>query len=786
MVSSVRKNMDTLKTNKTSLILHGHFYQPPRENPRTDIIEIQGSAVPYDNWNERIWASCYRANAHSRYLLSNQIESISNNYEYISFNFGPTLLSWMVQEHPDTFEDIVTADKASIQRLGHGNAIAQGFNHTILPLDSKEDALVEIKWALDVFNRYFGRTSEGFWCPETAINPVVIDLLAQCGVKYVILSPWQCRLVEDENKKMVNLNGKPAPYHHPYILTGKTGGTLTAFFYHPSLASDISFGHLLRDADNFYKKLLYIKNQDKVDFIHTATDGEIYGHHEPYGDMALCALIRKVNQRDDFVMTNYGAYLENHPATLHAELSHGEDDKGTSWSCFHGVSRWYKDCGCRTGGEQNWNQKWRTPLRIALSNNHERIMNLFSMGVRNIFGDSLSAYQLLADFGPVAAKQIRMQAFLDELYQKHPYDKNKQGDLAKMLEGVMYSLYSFTSCGWFFSDLGGLEPKQNITYALEGLNFFQRLSNEEMLPQFLLDLQQAKCNRPTDGDGMTIAAAQWARLPGAIEASLFFYLSHCFNEKIQDNEYGFFHLENFNQGKLSFVDTFSLSSFIATIEDTSCKEPNGALTLFITVFDGNTEEKLFSRNLATADIPEKMFRQLNEIVRQKLCLFDNAQIVTLAKEISKYSSISQSCKYLSPGILDAEALGLSFTAIESIFLHNLLSQWKEMKESFFILASFVAKAKRDVDRERLSLLINQGLKQVAKGIKKAEKIEDSLAQVLYDFLRIIRKEDYILDLTEMQEAIYPFITTDCSSEVRTLGYELNFATIVEHAQDLPH
>ncbi|HKL57376.1 MAG TPA: glycoside hydrolase, partial [Sphaerochaeta sp.] len=363
------------KINKTTdLILHGHFYQPPRENPRTGIIGKQLSASPYPDWNERIYSDCYNANVHSRYLSGvRRILSMTNNYEYISFNFGPTLLSWLKRKHPDTYSLIIEADKKSVVRLGHGNAMAQSFNHTILPLCTEAEARAQIVWGLEDFSLRFGREAEGMWLPETGINGMVIDLLAEYGLKFVILSPWQCKSVENEEGKMVDLNGKSAPYGKPFILTGDTGATISAFFYHPSLAEGISFGHLLRDADNLYARLLTIKREEGQPLIQTATDGEIYGHHEPYGDMALAALIKKVHERSDFRLTNYATFLEAHPATLHATLHEGEEAKGTSWSCVHGVSRWYKDCGCHTGGDESWNQTWRTPLRQAFDNLGKKI-----------------------------------------------------------------------------------------------------------------------------------------------------------------------------------------------------------------------------------------------------------------------------------------------------------------------------------------------------------------------------------------------------------------------------
>ena len=223
---------------------------------------------------------------------------------------------------------------------------------------------------------------------------------------------------------MHELGSNPAPYKEPYILTGKRGKEITAFFYEPGLASGISFGHFLRNADTLYSSLLDIKNRDHSPLIHTATDGEIYGHHEPYGDMALAALIRKVNERDDFIFDNYGSYMAKHPATKHAELKKGEEGRGTSWSCSHGVSRWYKDCGCHTGGEEGWNQKWRTGLRNALNNLGDKIDNIFAREIDSIFKGKLSSSELLTEAGNVFCGKIEMKKFIANLSDKYDISKS--------------------------------------------------------------------------------------------------------------------------------------------------------------------------------------------------------------------------------------------------------------------------------------------------------------------------------------------------------------------------
>ncbi len=770
--------MNTKQSQPTDLIFHGHFYQPPRENPRTDIVEVQDSAAPFRDWNERIWASCYRANAHSRYLSSGQIESISNNYAHISFNFGPTLLSWMSQNHPYTREAIIQADKESVMRLGHGNAIAQGFNHTILPLDKPEDAKIEVEWGLESFRTWFGRDSEGLWCPEAAINPVVVDILAECGVKFVILSPWQCKGIEADGV-MSDLGERPAPYDEPFILTGAKGRTVSAFFYHPGLASGISFGHLLRDADNLYGQLLSIKKTDNPRLIHTATDGEIYGHHEPFGDMALCALIKKVAERGDFAMTNYGTYLSRHPATRRAELFAGEDNKGTSWSCVHGVSRWYKDCGCHTGGEEGWNQKWRLPLRTAFEGLHAKVVAMCRETTSKVFGSDVDPYEILSHFGPVAAKQMTMDAFLDGLTASHPFDEANRQDLAAMLLCYMFSMYSFTSCGWFFSDLGGIEPRQNIAYALMSASLYKEITGEAILPKFLLDMQGAKCNRPQDGNGMTIAAQEWMALSGPTQAVLFFHLAYRFGD--EGKQYGNYLLESSDGPSFLLYDRMLLTHWIAYVED---KTPvgTGPIKLIITVND-QMGKRISQQTVSNESIPRSMFIHFNKKVGFDLAMLSYEDIIRTADTMQRFGYLAGNCSYPLDPVVDMQTMGLSFNALVSIFTRYRQDNWKEVKDAFLSLARFVSRSKRSYDKDRLSMLVNFGISVIAGTLKGRENfIDDEFAGALKEFLGMVRNEGIDPEITQLQEAVYPHLCEPCSEAVRSLGYDLNFAATVEHAQ----
>jgi alpha-amylase/alpha-mannosidase (GH57 family) len=748
------------KNNRTPIILHGHFYQPPRENPLTGIIPKQLSAEPYLDWNERILNSCYAANINARYLDgSGQVISITNNFEHISFNFGPTLLSWMEENHKDIHDQIIEADKRSFQKLGHGNAIAQGFNHTILPLDNLDDARIQIRWGIQDFQSRFERMPEGMWLPETAINPNVIDLLSEEGIKFVILSPWQCKAVEDENGNTIDLNGKPAPYDRAYILTGTNGKTISAFFYHPHLAENISFGHLLRDADAFYSHFVNLKNNEQPKLIHTATDGEIYGHHEPFGDMALAAMIKKVESREEFELTNYGKFLEDHPARLHATLHKGEDERGTSWSCFHGVSRWYKDCGCSTGGPEGWNQKWRTPLRDALNRNSDRLTKIFNDRLNDIFKGKIEPYQLLTDYGIVASERMSMRGFIKSLIEKYPIAKGNESEIACLLDGMKNKYFSFTSCGWFFNDLAGIEPKQNIQYALYAINLFQKYSSTSLLSPFLKDLQLAKSNDLNEGNGLTIAQKILELTPGEVEAAIYFVMNRTFaKDKFYTNHYGRFELlsfENLEENpKLKIYDTLSLRSFsFEGIYDLN--DEGNDLKISMTVKD-DRDNNVRNYNLTNSDINPRILDSAFYWIEYSLSFVDDESIRQISKDIRNYSFLYNSSPYLPLDTNSIEIIGTVLRALRSLFITPDTLTWKEKEPSVYSLVSFIQTHGRMSEKDKLKKIFREETDDLAEKVIE-EGLNNDLIIEISQFLKFTYKVKLIIDLRNLQNIIYPYI-----------------------------
>lgn len=773
-------DMKTQQQEKTSLILHGHFYQPPRENPQTGIIGRQLSASPYPDWNERIQADCYDANSHSRYLSAfRRILSMTNNYASISFNFGPTLLSWMQKQHPQTYQLILEADRQSVARLGYGNAIAQAFNHSILPLCTKEDARNQILWGLDDFNRRFGRDAQGLWLSETAINPMVVDLLGECGVTFVILSPWQCRAISKDESSIEELHGRPAPFDRPFLLQGKSGKNINAFFYNHQLAEGISFGHYLRDADLLYDRLLSIRNTEKVQLIHTATDGEIYGHHEPYGDMALAALIKKVSDRNDFEFTNYATYLAAHPATEWAHLHEGEEAKGTSWSCSHGVSRWYRDCGCHTGGDEGWNQRWRTPLRKAFDHLSLSIDSIYHTEAKQLLGSDAQATSLLQAFGPVASLQMDMETFLKQYSDKDEVREK----LAKLLLAQKYKHFSYTSCGWFFNDLAGLEPRQNITYALMAAQLCQHFTTDELVMTLLDDLGKARANRKQDGNGQNLAMEILQQLKGEVEAAFYFTLNRRIANKDDfSTTYGDFGLVSFSEHEgqpvsLVLVNNQSLVRYECSALDL---HPDAMQLEYSITVQSTEEEDAQTYFLDHEDISIRIRDELFDQIDRTVCSLDQGQIKQLSRNLYHYASLATNVPYLPMGSLYQELIGSSLQAVKSLFMYGNLAMWDEFKQDFELMLDFFVKYGKQPDLDLITSIFNNEMGSMAKKIQ-TYGLYDLNCRFILEFLEIVRKRGFQPALTAIQDAVYPYLSmqkplpssTDADL-INMLGNMINF------------
>lgn len=483
-----------------ALIIHGHFYQPPRENPWTGSIDVQPSAAPYHDWNERVHSECYGPNAFAH--IGSDTEVI-NNYSNLSFNFGPTLLSWLEQHQQRTYQRILAADReSSAKRGGHGNAIAQAYGHAILPLCNARDRKTQVVWGLRDFSFRFGREAESIWLPETACNEETLDLLIDHDLRYVILAPEQAGRIRTNGEsawKMVEgMIDTSQPYR--YLHKDGSGRSIAIFFYHGPLARAIAFERLLSSSRTLVERFLDAGRWGNL--VNVATDGETYGHHFKFGDLCIAHALEVEAKQARLWVTNYGEYLDHHQPEIDVEINLGPLGEGSSWSCAHGVGRWTRDCSCHTGGEPGWNQSWREPLRLALNVLRDDAEVHFINAGNGLFRDPWAARN---DYIEVILSPGSLSSFLDK-HQKQPLSELEQQRALALLEIQRYSLLMFTSCGWFFSDLAGIETVQILMYAARLIELQKQIGFDIPETRFLEMLAQAKSNDPAEGNGAEIFA----------------------------------------------------------------------------------------------------------------------------------------------------------------------------------------------------------------------------------------------------------------------------------------
>lgn len=481
--------------------IHGHFYQPPRENPSLEAVELQDSAYPYHDWNQRITAECYAPNAVSRVLdADNRILKLVNNYSQISFNFGPTLLSWLKTEAPEVYGAILEADRISQKRFsGHGSAMAQGYNHMILPLANLRDKLTQVKWGIRDFESRFGRKPEGMWLPETAVDTETLEILAENGITFTILAPRQAkrvRLLRKTEWQDVS-DGRIDP-SHAYVANLPSGKKINLFFYDGPISQGVAFEGLLNDGKRFAERLLggFSETRKGPQLVHIATDGESYGHHHRFGEMALSYALDHIEETKLATLTNYGEFLEKHPPRYAVEIV-----ENSSWSCVHGIERWRSNCGCNSGGHP-WNQEWRAPLRAALDWLRDRLTPIFETRLGELLKDPWDARN---DYIRVVLD--RSDASLASFFSDHALrelNEPEQVLALRLLEMQRHAMLMYTSCGWFFDELSGVETVQVILYAARAIQLAEQCCSESLEAEFLQHLAQAKSNLPEHGDGAQI------------------------------------------------------------------------------------------------------------------------------------------------------------------------------------------------------------------------------------------------------------------------------------------
>ncbi len=471
--------------------IHGHFYQPPRENAWLEYVEMQDSAAPFHDWNDRINFECYAPNAAARILSSDRfITKISNNYSKISFNFGPTLLSWMEQADPETHQAIIEGDQLSREEFGgHGSALAQVHGHLIMPLANRRDKITQVRWGVADFASRFGRQPEGIWLAETAVDTETLEILVDHGIKFTILAPRQAKAF----RKLGDPDWTQLPYENidprrPYLYLLPSGRNITLFFYHGEISQAVAFKGLLNNGKYFAQQFLNVfDDNDSPQIAHIATDGESYGHHHRHGEMALADAINHIRENDLATVTNYGQYLELFPPDHEVHIH-----ENSSWSCIHGVERWRANCGCNTGGNPGWTQEWRGPLRETLNWLRDTLIPLYEEEGNALLND---VWEARNDYISVILDRSdeSINTFFEK-NQKYPLDNSARIKALRLLEMQRQTMQMFTSCGWFFDEVSGIETNQILQYANRAIYYARQTGHMELHEEFLERLETVPSN----------------------------------------------------------------------------------------------------------------------------------------------------------------------------------------------------------------------------------------------------------------------------------------------------
>jgi len=498
-----------MPVTKRFVCIHGHFYQPPRENPWLETVETQDTAAPYHDWNERICAECYAPNGAARIVnIKNQIIRIVNNYARISFNFGPTLLSWLRENAPRTYRMILDGERRSRKTFrGHSSAMAQVYNHMILPLAGRRDRITQIRWGIADYQNNYGASPEGMWLAETAVDNESLELMAQHGIKFTLLAPHQCKRIRPfrfdgfkDDGAWTETPDASVDTTRPYLVRFESGLSIAVFFYNGPVSRAVAFEGLLNSGENFAARLRSgFKDASQPQLVHVATDGESYGHHHKHGEMALAYALRLLEDDETVKLTNYASYLAQFSPEYECEIL--ED---TSWSCVHGVERWRSNCGCN-GGKPGFNQEWRAPLRKALDELRDAVVPLTEREGAKLFLDVWAARD-----GYISVVLDRSQESIESFlrtHQSHPLSDVERVWALELMEMQRHTQLMYTSCGWFFDDISGIETVQIIAYAARVLQLARWLSGDQaasLEPAFLARLAEARSNVASAGDGAQI------------------------------------------------------------------------------------------------------------------------------------------------------------------------------------------------------------------------------------------------------------------------------------------
>ncbi|HSJ15491.1 MAG TPA: DUF3536 domain-containing protein [Longimicrobiales bacterium] len=473
-----------------SVCIHGHFYQPPRENPWLEAIEQQDSAYPYHDWNERVNAESYGPNGQARILdTEDRIIRIVNNYASISFDFGPTLLSWLEEHAPETYGAVLAADRAAVERHdGHGSAMAQAYNHAIMPLANARDRRTQVIWGQRDFEYRFGRRADGMWLPETGVDTASLEELAAHGVRFTVLAPHQAAAVRRlGDGPWTDVAGDRIDITRPYLCRLPSGREIVLFFYDGPGSRAVAFDGLLKNGERFANRLLGLfQHESRPQLVHIATDGETYGHHHRHGEMALAYAVHFLQQNQLADVTTYAAFLAANEPEFEVRIV-----ENSSWSCSHGLERWRSDCGCHTGGQPGWHQAWREPLRTALDWLRDQLTPPFERVGSELFQDPWAARDDYVDV--ILSRAANLRPFLARHARGELSDAERVRAL-KLMELQRHAMLMYTSCGWFFNEVSGIETVQVLQYASRAIQLAEDVLDLKLEADFMTRLERAPSN----------------------------------------------------------------------------------------------------------------------------------------------------------------------------------------------------------------------------------------------------------------------------------------------------
>jgi len=748
-----------MKNQHKYVCIHGHFYQPPRENAWLEAIEKQETALPFHDWNERINFECYAPNRAARILNEKGfITDIVNNYENISFNFGATLLSWLEIADPETYQAILEADKKSqLKYGGHGNAIAQVYNHIIMPLATLEDKITQIVWGIEDFKHRFQRMPEGMWLAETAVDTASLELLAEYGIRYTILAPRQFKASRKlgQEQWQTSFDSKI-----PYLFKLPSGKSIYLFFYNDDIAQGVAFKGWLNSGKMFAHEICrHFTKDSSLQLVHAATDGESYGHHHRYGEMALADCLEVIQKGEIATLTNYGQFLDFYTVDQEAAIH-----ENSSWSCVHGIERWRNDCGCCTGGNSGWNQQWRKPLRDTLNWLRNELVVTFEEEGKKYFFNPYHArngyIQLILN-----RNKNNVEAFFDE-YATPSLSESEQTSALRLLEMQRQALLMFTSCGWFFDEVSGIETNQILQYALRAIQFALQESGSDLHPEFVERLSHIPSNKfvhegvnyqknilPTSIDLVRIGihlsvASVFERFPRTLTYFNYIAESECFDRKSAGNQ-------QLVSGRFSVTSklTYSKRQFSFAIFYLGKHQLIGCLSLDMTLQVYDEIKNELTHHFEKNDIGKTIFLMQHYFRNQHFTLWD---LLTDEKQKILHKIVLQSLEEVAGS--------------QKNFINNNYALLSSMKEvGIEIPNAFLDSLEFNLNTDFKNFLHNQTettytLEQTVNEILKWELNLTHLAElellagnrIYNDICKIAEQQDSLESLKNLNQVLHQF------------------------------